>query len=370
MIAQVALVVVLLTGAGLLLRSYVNVLSVHTGFSASSVAVNVQLSPQYDTAQKRLTFFRAVGVVDFLPLSNSEGKTHFEAEGYPNENNQLVESRRITPDYLSAMQILLTKGRGFTDSGGPEHPSEAIVNEAFAKKYFGGRDATGHHIRMSSTSPWITIIGVVEDVRNMSLETIAEPQIYSPFGQWGADGALANSAYVVVRSLLPLDAVVSQLRIAVRSLDPNLAISDIHAMSDLQSRATANRRFQTTLLTLFSAIATFLALVGVYGLLAYSVRQRTGEIGLRMALGSSKTGVIRLVLREGLGLLGMGLLVGLAAAFAFTRLLAGFLYDVPALDPLTFALVPVLLLVATLAACLIPSWRAAAVDPMNALRRE
>jgi ABC-type antimicrobial peptide transport system permease subunit len=141
-------------------------------------------------------------------------------------------------------------------------------------------------------------------------------------------------------------------------------------MSELVSQAIARRRFQTTLLTLFSGTATFLAVVGIYGLLAYSVRQRTPEIGIRMALGSSKVRVARLILREGLGLLGTGLLLGLAMAVACTRLLAGFLYDVPTIDPVTFSLVPVFLVVATLAACLIPSWKATAVDPMNALRHE
>jgi ABC-type antimicrobial peptide transport system permease subunit len=167
-----------------------------------------------------------------------------------------------------------------------------------------------------------------------------------------------RSAYIAVHSSLSSGAVVSEIRAAIRSLDPELAISDIHTMSDSVTEATASRRFQTILLVLFSAIALYLALVGVYGLLAYSVRQRTGEIGLRMALGSSKSGVVRLVLRQGLGLLGIGLVLGLAGAFVFTRLLAGFLYDVPVLDPFTFALVPMLLFAATLAACLVPGYRA------------
>lgn len=382
-IAQVALVVVLLAGTGLLLRSYANVLAVQTGFSASTITVSVQLSPeivqpsqQYDTAQKRRTFFaelldrirpihgvQAAGLVDSLPLSNSESLTFFE--GFPNQKDQLVEARRVTPDYLAAMQIPLVKGQGFTDEDGPGHPSVAIVNEAFAKKYLGNSDPTGHHLRFSHTAPWTTIVGVMGDVRNMSLEAAAPPQIYFPFWQ-----EPANNAYLAVRSSLPQDAVVSEIRAALRGIDPNLAIADVHAMSDLETRATARRRFQTTLLTLFSALAMFLAVVGVYGLLAYSVKRRTGEIGIRMALGSSRILVARLVLRQGLGLLGLGLLIGLAGAFALTRLLAGFLYDVPALDPLTFALVPILLFIATLAACLIPACRAAAVDPMEALRHE
>ena len=389
-IAQVALVVVLLTGAGLLLRSYVNILSVRTGFSASTVAVNVQLGPQfmqlnplYDAAQKRRTFFQQLldrmkpihgvqvaGVVDDLPLSNSESMSFFAVEGYPNTRDQMVEVRRITPDYLSAMQIPLIKGRGFADGDGPGHPHVAIVNEVFARKYFGDGDAIGHHIRLSPRAPWTTIVGVAGDVRNWSLEAAPPPQMYTPFWQSDTDNAPVVSAYLVVRSTLPQDAVVSEIRAAVRSLDANLAVTNIHTMGDLEREATARRRFQTTLLTVFSGIAMFLSIIGVYGLLAYSVRQRTGEIGVRMALGSSKIRVVRLILREGLGLFATGLLIGAAVALGCTRLLAGFLYGVPATDPVTFALVSALLFLGALAACLIPSCRAAAIDPINALRHE
>lgn len=381
-IVQIALVVVLLAGAGLFLRSYVKVLSVPTGFSSSTVAMNLALSTQYNTPQKEQAFFEelfgriklihgieAAGLVNYLPLTDSESMTTLWVKGYPNEKNQLVEGRRITSGYLSAMQTPLLEGRGFNGDEAPADAMTAIVNEAFVKKYLAGREAVGSRFRTDTDGPWTTVIGVAEDVRNESLEAAAVPQIYVPFltaHQESAD----RSAYVAVRSSLSRDAAVSEIRTAVRSLDPDLAISDVHTMSDSVTAATASRRFQTILLTLFSGIAAFLAVVGVYGLLAYSVRQRTGEIGLRMALGSSKGKVIRLVLREGLGLLGVGLLVGLVGAFAFTRLLAGFLYDVRALDPITFVLVPLLLFIATLAACLVPSWRAAAVDPMDALRHE
>lgn len=390
-IAEVALVVVLLTGAGLLLRSYAKVLSVPTGFSASTISLSLQLSPQYvghptpqySTAQQVNTFFRglleraqrihgieAAGLVDHLPLSHSESFTTVEVEGYPNAKDQLEEGRRITPDYLSAMQIPLISGRLFTDQDGPGHPPVAMVNQAFAKKYFGGGDPTGHHLRGAANSPWTTIVGEVGDVRNMSLEAAATPQIYQPFWLDDSDTTPTSGAYLTVRSLLPQDAVVSEIRAAVRSLDPNLAVADIRTMGSLETEETARRRFQTTLVTVFSAIAFFLAIVGIYGLLAYSVRQRTGEIGLRMALGSSRSQVVRLVLLEGLRLVGTGLLIGLAAAAMCSRMMASFLYDVPAIDPLTFSLIPLLLLMATTAACLIPSFRAAAVDPMNALRHE
>jgi putative ABC transport system permease protein len=391
-IAQIAVVVVLLTGAALLLRSYAKVLAVPTGFSPSTIAVNLQFSPHfievstnplYNTAQKRRLFFadvldrlqhihgvQAAGIVDSLPLSHSEYLAPIEAQGYPNGKNQLVERRRVSPDYFSAMQIPLIEGQGFTDWDAPGHPVAVVVNEALARKYIGAVDAVGHHIRISPQDPWMTITGVMADVRNMSPETAAAPQMYNSFWQSDTDDAPVNGAYIAVRSLLPEDAMVKEIRAVIRSRDPNLAIADVHTMSDLESEATARRRFQTTLLTVFAVIATVLALIGVYGLLAFSVRQRTGEIGIRMALGSTRTGVINLVLREGLAMLGAGLVIGLAASLGISRLVSGFLFGVPAIDPLTYALVPFVLLVGTLAACLVPSVRAVGIDPIDALRHE
>jgi len=379
--AQVALVVVLLVGAGLFLRSYINVLSVQTGFSPSTIAVNVAVTPGYDSVQKRQAFYTTLlerieaqhgmessGLVNFLPLTGSESLTTLWVDGYPNQGRQLVEERAITSGYLTAMQTPLLKGRNFTaaeDFPGP-HPV-VIVNQAFAKRFFAGKDAIGQHLRKNPDDPWSTIVGVAQDIRNEGLETSAVPQIYDPFLN---SNQPLNGVYLTVRSTLPQDTVVSAIRGIVRSIDPGIAISDIHVMRDLATQATAPRRFQTMLLTLFSAIALFLAVVGVYGLLAYSVRQRTGEIGLRMALGSTRAGIARLILREGLSLLITGLCLGMAAAIAFARLLHSFLYEVPALDPITFALVPSLLFIATLAACLIPSARAATTDPMVALRHE
>ena len=193
------------------------------------------------------------------------------------------------------------------------------------------------------------------------------PQIYVPFF---SSYPPAYGAVIAVRSSLPRSATIAAVRSAVRPVDPNLAISHIRVMSELTAHATAPRRFQTTLLTVFSGIALFLAVVGVYGLLAYTVRQRTGEIGLRMALGSSRAHIARLILSEGLSLLLAGLSIGIVGGIAFARFLRSFLYQVPALDPLTFALVPVLLFIATLVACFVPSVRAAAIDPIVALRHE
>ncbi len=266
------------------------------------------------------------------------------------------------------MQTPVLKGRNFTqDEDSPASHYVVIINQSFANKYLAGKDPIGHRLRTSPNTPWYTIIGVVQDIRNEHLEIAAVPQIYVPFlSSYPPPGGAA----IVVRSSLPQSATIAALRSAVRTVDPHLAISHIRVMSDLNAHATAPRRFQTTLLTVFSAIALFLAVVGVYGLLAYTVRQRTGEIGLRMALGSSRAGIAKLILNEGLSLLLAGLAIGIAGGVAFAHLLRGFLYEIPALDPLTFALVPTLLFFATLIACLVPSIRAAATDPIIALRHE
>jgi len=282
-----------------------------------------------------------------------------------------VEQRRGTYDYLEAMQIPLFDGRAFNERDDQGHSAVAIVNRAFAKRYFGDASPLQRRVRGSAEAPWLTIVGVIGDIRETSIEATPPPQIYTPLWQQDSDEEpTVMSAYLAVRSSLPEDSIVPQIRAAVRNLDPNLAIAEVTTMNDRVSQATARRRFQTTLLTLFSGIATFLAAVGIYGLLAYSVRQRTAEIGIRMALGSSRIRVARLILREGLGLIGAGSFIGLAAALFCTRLLAGFLYGVPQIDPLTFLLVPLLLILVALAACLIPSWKASRVAPMTALRHE
>jgi predicted permease len=383
-VLQVALVVLLLIGTGLLLRSYVNVLAVQTGFSGSTVTVSLKLNPPYTAARngriftsklvqamKNVRGVAAAGVVNYLPLSNTEGITSMELEKYPNAKNQVVEQRRVTSDYLAAMQIPLLDGRAFTADDDQGSSSVAIVNQAFAKRYFGGASPIGHRVRGSSDTQWLTIVGEIGNVRNTTLEALPPAQIYVPLWQKDSDEEpTAMSVYLAVRSSLPKDTVVPRIRAAVRSLDPNLAIAEISTMDDRVSQATARRRFQMTLLTLLSGVATFLAVVGVHGLLAYSVRQRTPEIGIRMALGSSRTRVLWLILQEGLALFAFGSLLGLAAASLSTKLLDGFLYGVPRIDSFTFLLVPTLLAFVTVAASLIPGWKASRIDPMSALRHE
>ena len=374
-IAQIALVVSLLIGSGLLLKSYSNVLAVQTGVAPSTVTANIQFSPsmaavsatpKYGTAEKRRVFFKdlvagvrnspgveAAGLVNLVPLGRADSMGSFVAQGHPDiYKDQLVEVRSVTPEYFSAMGIAQLLGRDFTDEDGPGEPQVVIVNEALAKKYFGSTDVVGQHIGSSAKGPWSTIMGVVGDVRNGGPEADVIPQVYECLWQSDSERWPSTGSYLAVRSVLPEDVVVMDMRAVMKRLDPNLAIADIRTMKEMESMATARRRFQTVLLSVFSGIAMLVALVGVYGLLAFMVRQRAGEIGIRMALGATRMRVARLVLREGMVLLGAGLAIGLGVALATARLLKSFLFGVPAIDPVTYALVPLLLLVGTVAASL------------------
>jgi putative ABC transport system permease protein len=376
-VAESALVVVLLAGAGLFIRSYINVESVDTGFSPSTVSMNIGLDARYGQPQQRIAFFRnlfakfqalpgvrAVGAINDLPLSNSEDLKLFTVDGYPNEKNQLAESRWVTPQYFSAMNIPLMTGRSFSDE---EYSSDAhtiIINQSFARKYFANRNPIGgrvnsddHHIQ------WSTVVGVIGDVRHSSLEEVPVPQIYYP--DTGFQGG-----YIVVRSTLSAKSLAAEIRSTLHNIDPHLAAGDVRTMGELETVASAQRRFQTSLLTVFAGIALFLALAGLYGLMAYSVSRRTREVGIRMALGAQRTDVMLLVLEKAALLLALGLVIGLVASWFATRAIQAFLFGVGRHDPITILSVCALLAVSGLIAAIIPARRAASIDPMQALRTE
>jgi predicted permease len=374
-VAEVALVVVLLAGAGVLLRSYARVESVNTGFSQSTVSMNIKLDARYGPQQGHAFFqnllnqlaaipgVKAVGAVDELPFTG-ESLTDFWVAGYANQREQLVEIRDATPHYFAAMGTPVVAGRPFSDHDLSGGPPVIIINQAFAKNYFSGRDPIGRQIFMRQRDfPWRTIVGVVGDVHNVSVEEAAAPQVFEPFWQ-------TDAAYITIRSVLPAKELAATVRSTLHEIDPNLAIADIRTMREVVSQANARRLFQTTLLTIFAAIALLLALVGFYGLLADSVKQRTAEIGVRMALGAPRARVLGMVLRQGFQLVAAGLLIGLAGALAFTHTLSSLLYGVGAHDPVTFVVVPAVLLLVVLPASLIPAWRATGVEPVTALRYE
>ena len=374
-VVESALVVVLLAGAGLFIRSYINVVSVDTGFSRSTVAMNIELDARYSQPQ-RVEFFRnlfarvealpgvqKVGGISNLPLSNSEDLREFEVDGYPNKKGQLAEFRWATPQYFSAMGIPLAAGRLFTQED-KSNRSIAIVNESFANKYFNNRNQIGGRVsRDDDHTQWSTVVGVIGDVRDSALEKAPEPQIYYLDGDF-------EGGYIAVRSTLPARSLAANIRSALCSIDPSLAVGDIQTMGDLESEASAQRRFQTSLLSVFAGIALFLALVGLYGLMAYSVSRRTREVGIRIALGAQRTDVMLLVLKRASLLLALGLVSGLVASWFATRAIQAFLFGVGRHDPLTTLSVCALLAVSGLIAAIIPARRAASIDPNQALRTE
>jgi predicted permease len=383
-VGEVAAVVVLLAGAGLLIRSYINLQGVPTGFSPSTLSMKIDLPDGYQQPAQRSAFFRALveqirsapgvlvaGAVNNLPFGDNQGMGSFWVEGYANQKGQLVDGASATSGYFSAMGVPVIEGRSFSDDNPSPHPKETVIDQAFAKKYFAGRDPIGKHVwtdqpdhLAAQDKSGLTVAGVVGDIRDFKLEQPASPQLFVPMNDDPAN------AYVVVRSLLPAKDMAAAAAAILHRIDPSLGFTQVRTMREVVSDSTARRRFQTMVLTIFSAIAFALALVGLYGLITYSVRASRPEMGVRIALGASRGHVMRRVVRHGLELVTLGLFVGLIMALVLTRLLASSLYGVTALDPITFIAVPALLLLTTVAACLIPARRAANVDPMITLRYE
>jgi predicted permease len=377
-IAQTAMVVVLLAGAGLLIRSYINVESVDTGFTRSAVTFHVSLDQRFSKPEQRIAFNKelmarleallgaqAAGGVSNLPLSNSESIGFVWIGGFPNKDFQQTEGRGVTPHYFEAMRIPLVAGRYFTESDASLTTNRPIIiNEKFAATYFPNRNPIGGRVSTDDKhAQWSTVVGVVADVRHVSLEEEPQPQMYDTGYDFGDQS-------VAVRSTLPPATVENEIRATLTSIDPNVAATDMHTMGDLISIATAQRRFQTSLLTVFAAIALVMALAGLSGLMSFSVNRRTREVGIRMALGAERRDVLLLILRNASALVTWGLALGLACTWIATRLLKAFLFGVGQHDPFTVAAVSALLLVCGLVAALMPARRAASIDPMQALRTE
>jgi predicted permease len=374
-VVEAALVVVLLSCSGLLIRSYLNVESVDTGFSPSTVTMNILLDSRYAQPEQRRAFFanligrigalrgvNVAGGINYLPLTHSESLGYFWVDGFANQKDQMAEGRSITPQYFSAMNIPLIAGRFFTEGDVSSTSPPTIVNQQFAKVYFANRNPIGGRISTDDNhTHWRTVVGVVADVRHTSLEETPQSQMYVPDCDGGS---------IVVRSELPPSALVAEIRATLKSVDPGLGLADIRTMADLVSQASAQRRFQTTLLTVFAGMALFLAMVGLYGLMAYSVSRRSRELGIRMALGAQRADVLLMVLRKAAFLLTLGLISGLACSWIATRTIQAFLFGVGAHDPATILLVCLLLAVCGFIATLTPARRAASIDPMHSLRTE
>ena len=377
-IAQTAMVVVLLAGAGLLIRSYINVESVDTGFSRSVVTFHVSLDQRYSKPEQHVVFYKelmaklealpgvqAAGSVNDLPLTNSESVDFIWVDGIDNKDYQQTEGRVVTPHYFAAMNIPLIAGRYFMDADASAMTNwPVIINQKFAETFFPNRNPIGGRITGDlKLARWWTVVGVVADVRHTSLEEEPQPQMYHASYDSG-------DASVAVRSALPSATVANEIRATLKSIDPNIVATDLQTMGDLVSIATARRRFQTSLLTVFAGIALLMALVGLSGLMKFSVNRRTHEVGIRMALGAARRDVLLLILRYASVLVVFGLGLGLACTWIATRLLKSFLFGVGQHDPLIVLTVSVLLVVCGIMAAFVPALRAASIDPMQALRTE
>ena len=382
-IVEIALSLLLLAGAGLMLRSFAHLLAVNPGFvSGHILTMNVFTSPaKFSDPAKRsryvdqlLTEVRSVpgvdaaGSVHFLPMTGMFSGSCFSRMGEPlvPSSSPGADFLVITTGYLRAMRMPLRAGRDFSPQDTFVSPSVLLVNQAFASKYFPNRNPIGQKLNICWTinSP-AQIVGVVSNARQTDLETPPKPTIFLDNSQ-----AAMYFANLTVRTQGDPHEMTRSVLAAVHRVNPDQAVSDVRTLDDVLSNSVARPRLQLVLLATFAGMAVLLAAIGVYGVLSYSVLQRTQEIGIRVALGATGRNVVRMVLTEGFVLLTIGLALGIGAALLLTRLLESLLFEVQPTDPLTFFSVTVILVVVALMATLIPARRAVRVDPMVALRYE
>ena len=388
-IAEVALSLVLLVGAGLLIRSFARLQEVAPGFeSARLLTFRLSLpESRYTTFDKGDAFFaelftrlranpdvRAVAASNALPFSGVGGSRTFYIDGRPPmrpEDSSEEQIRIISDGYFGAMRIPIVKGREFTGRDGQTSPRVAVINQALARKHFPNEDAIGKRIAFSQSEPrWYEVVGIAGDVKHRGLDARDRPELYVPYRQPLFDSWSVRPMYLAVRTAgEPLSAVAA-VRREVSGLDADQPISDVRAMDERITRSLTARRFNMVLLGLFAALALTLAAVGLYGIIAYAVTERTHEIGIRLALGATRGDVLRLMVGYGMALTAAGIAIGLAASWAVTRWLSGLLVGVSPHDPGTFAAVALFLAVIALVASYLPGRRATAIDPMITLRAE
>ncbi|MCI0339294.1 MAG: ABC transporter permease [Acidobacteria bacterium] len=385
-IAEVALSLVLLVGAGLMIRSFWRMQEVDPGFNPRNVLTMRLQLPQskYSQPPQVVQFYQALiervrglpgvenaGIVTSLPMSGSYSSGTVSVET-PSANSQNAsfeaDWRRVSPDYHKTMNVALTRGRFFDDQDKAEGTLAVIIDESFAQRFWPNDDPIGKRLKlggMQSRNPWRSIVGVVKHVKDYGLNIEGRERVYFPHAQFPVNGM-----FLAVRTKGDPLAMAGTVRNAVWSADPNQPVSRVRAMEEYLYNSSAQPRFYTLLLSVFALVALMLAAVGVYGVMSYSVTQRTHEIGIRLALGASPRHIIGLVVKQGLTLVTIGVAIGLIGAVAVTRVMSTLLFGVSPTDPLTFVVIALVLVSVACVACYVPARRATKVDPMVALRYE
>ena len=393
--AEIAVALVLLIGAGLLMRSFLELRSIDPGFDPRNVVtmtVSVAGRPEYVGASREILYrsvvervaavpgVQSVSMTNHLPIAGDTWGVWLTVEGrpLPAPGYEMTTIYRVTrPKYFSTMRVPILAGRDFTDQDDANAPPVAIVNETIARRVFDGENPLGKRITFMDPRGhpvWMTIVGIIQDMKQQSWSEAPANEVHVPFLQndqfVSGKNPWTASMTLIVRTAIDAASATNPVKAAVWSVDRGLPLSQVQTLEHAIGNATWESRFSLTLVGIFSSLALVLAMIGVYGVMAYEVAQRTHEIGIRMALGAGGRGIIRLIAGQSLPVAVAGILCGLAAAAALARLMRSMLYHVEAVDPLTFSAVALLVLMVAGAAALIPARRAMKVDPMIALRAD
>jgi putative ABC transport system permease protein len=390
-VVEMALAAVLLVGAALTLQSLWALQRVPIGFDPTNVITMRVALPvaSYSTSEQVVMFFKTLvdrvrqipgvqtaGAARLLPLGSTIGDYGLQVDGYmPTPGTSAKGDWQIVTDgYLEAIGERLVRGRTIAPSDTTDTQLVALVNEELARRYFAGRDPIGGRMRIGGDPkrPWVTIVGIVADVRHNGITEPIQEKFYLPHTQWhrATGNPIRGMSLVVKASTLDAAGLVSPIREAVRGLDPNLPIANVRTMETVVGATLSSPRFTGFLLATFASVALVLSAIGIYGVLSYVVSRRTREIGIRVAIGAGRGQVLRMVLGSGVGLALAGIGLGLAAAFVVTRFMTSLLHGVSATDPLTFTVVACVLTTVAIVASIVPAWRATRVDPVIALKTE